>query len=224
MAVETFDLYVRSRCKDLNLSLSELCRLAGMSRQTFYALAEPVAKLPNLSTVVNLASVLEVHPMRLLHLLFDAAPLHPRAKRANKADRSAFVRDVTFADGELVLPGDKFVKTWELQNVGTVPWADRFLDCQDEEILVYQRSGETLHLAANLIPAARRVAVPFTAPGGKVSISVSFTAPDAPGTLLSYWKMAFADGAHCFPPARGVWVKVRVSTLASAALSEKFGA
>jgi DNA-binding Xre family transcriptional regulator len=217
MSVETFDSYVRNRAKGLDLSLSELCRQAGMSRQTLYALGAPGAKLPNLNTVVALAGALEVHPMRLLHLLFDAAPIHPRARGANKGDRSAFVRDVTHADGELVLPGDRFTKTWELQNVGTVPWDGRFLDCQDEELLIYQRNGETLHVASNLMPAAPRVAVPTTAPGEKVEVSVQFTAPGTPGTVLSYWKMAFTDGSFCFPRARGLWAKVRVSTLARAA-------
>lgn len=218
MAVETFDTYVRGRSKDLGLSLAELCRRAGMSRQTLYSLGEAGAKLPNLNTVVALAGVLEVHPMRLLHLLFDAAPVHPRARSANRGDRSGFVRDVTYADGELVLPGDRFTKTWELQNVGTVPWEGRFLDCQDEELLVYQRTGEVLHLAGNLMPTTTRVAVPDTAPGEKAQISMRFTAPGTPGTVLSYWKMAFTDGSFCFPPARGVWVKVRVSNLARAAV------
>lgn len=217
MSAESFDSYVRSRARGLDLSLSELCRQAGMSRQTLYTLGEPGAKLPNLNTGVALAGALEVHPMRLLHLLFDAAPVHPRARSENKRDRSAFVRDVTYADGELVLPGDCFTKIWELQNVGTVPWEGRFLDCQDEDLLSYQRTGETLHLAPNLMPVATRVAVPGTAPGDKVAISVQFTAPDAPATVLSYWKMAFADGSLCFPEARGVWVKVRVSTLARSA-------
>ena len=86
------------------------------------------------------------------------------------------------------------------------------------ETFIRERTGEVLHLAAKLMPATTRVAVPDTAPGDKVQISVRFTAPGTPGTLLSYWKMAFADGSFCFPPARGVWVKVRVSNLARAAM------
>ena len=217
MSVETIDSYVRARTRELGLNQAELARRAQISRQTLHTLCQSGAKLPNLSTVVALAGVLEVHPMRLLHLLFDAASMHPRARRTNRGDRSAFVRDVTYADGELVLPGDRFTKTWELQNVGSVPWEDRFLECQDEELLVYQRSGQAMHLAPNLIPAAQRVPVPLTLPGEKVELSMQFTAPDAPATVLSYWKMTFAGGSFCFPPARGVWVKVRVSSLAHAA-------
>jgi DNA-binding Xre family transcriptional regulator len=218
MPGETLDSYVRNRARELGISLAELSRRAGMSRQTVHALGKANAKMPNLGTVVTLAGVLEVHPMRLLHLMFDASPMPPRVRSSNAADRSAFVRDVSHADGELVLPGERFTKTWELQNVGTVPWEGRFLDCQDEDLLVYQRSGATLHLAANLMPTHSRVPVPTTPPGEKVEISVQFTAPATPGTVLSYWKMVFADGSFCFPPARGVWVKVRISTLARAAV------
>ena len=87
----------------------------------------------------------------------------------------------------------------------------------DEELFVYHRSGEQLHLALPLQPAVMRVAIPDTAPGESVQVSVHFTAPNSPGTVLSYWKSTHADGSLCYPSARGVWVKVLVSTLAATA-------
>ena len=86
----------------------------------------------------------------------------------------------------------------------------------DEEMVVYSRSGEILRLAQPLQPVVPQVPVPTTQPGETVQLSVEFTAPNSPGTVLSYWKMVFADGALCYPAARGVWVKVLVTALAAA--------
>ncbi len=219
---ETLDHYIRIRAKELGLNLSEVCRRAGLSRQTLYALAAVPDKLPALQTIVSLADVLQVHPLRLLNLVFDTQPTVRKVPRQRvRSDHSAFIRDVTFPDGALVLPGQRFTKTWELQNVGRVPWEGRFLQCMDEEIVVYARSGETLTLAHNLVPATTRIPVPPTPPGATVQLSVNFHAPEPAGTVLSYWKSVFADGTVCFPESQGLWVKVRVSTLTSGAYGER---
>ena len=216
---ETLDSYLDERMQLLGISQSELCRRAGISRQTFHTFCMSPDKLPSLQTVLSIAGVLQVHPIRLLQLLFDdwmpPTPSSPPT-RSRRGDRSAFVRDVSFADGELVLPGQRFVKTWELQNVGHVVWAGRLLRCMDDEIVVYGRSGENLHLAQALQPAVREVPIPTTQPGQVVQVSVEFTAPNSPGTVLSYWKSVHADGSFCFPSSRGVWVKVLVTALAAA--------
>ncbi len=211
---ETLDIWMRQRARELGLNMSALCQQSGMGRQTLYDLARIPEKLPSMQTVVALADVLQVHPLRILHLVFDAVPIKPAVKRAQQqGDRSAFVRDVSAPDGALVLPGQRFTKTWELQNAGSVPWEGRFLQCMDEEVVVATRTGETLHLAHNLVPDQQRIPVPTTAPGATVQLSVDFTAPREPGTVLSYWKSVFPDGTLCFADSVGVWVKVRVSTL-----------
>lgn len=213
------DIYIRQRCRERGLSLSALSREAGVSRQTLYDLALNHAKLPTLQTVVAISGVLGVHPMRLLQLIFDVTPVvRDRSTGAQKpGDRSAFVRDVNYADGDLVLPGQRFVKTWEVQNVGSVPWVDRSLVCQDETLTVLLASGDQMELAPNLVPDARVLAVPDAAPGALIQLSMGFTAPSAPATVLSYWKLVNADGSFSFPGARGVWVKVRVTSLATSA-------
>jgi len=218
---ETLDTYIRARTQVLGLSLSEACRQADISRQTLYALSQS-DKLPSMQTVVSLANVLQVHPLRLLQIIFQDVPLaRPVARQRRFDDHSAFARDVSIPDGTLVRPHECFTKTWEVQNVGQVAWENRYLQCVDEEILVYGRSGETLSLAANLQPATSRICVPFTPPGGTVQLSVNFTAPESPGTVLSYWKTVFEDGTLCFPSARGLWVKVRVCTLTTSAHEQR---
>lgn len=216
---ETIESYIRTRAIALSLSLVEVCRRAGISRQTLYSLSQVPQKLPALQTVVSLADVLQVHPMRLLQLIFDGLPVAQRLKqRQKRGDRSAFVQE-TIPDGTLVLFGEQFSKTWELQNVGRVPWEGRYLQCMDEEIVVYSRTGGVLKIAENLVPHVTRISVPITLPGEVARLTVNFTAPAMPGTFLSYWKSVFDDGTLCFPKAQGLSVKVRVNTMATGAFT-----
>ncbi len=214
---ESLDSYIRSRANELGVSLSELCRRAKISRQTLYTLHQVPDKLPALQTVVSLAEVLHVHPLRLLQLVFDELPLTSQVKQKQAlGDQSAFVQE-TVPDGTMVLYGERFAKEWQLQNVGRVPWEGRYLQCMDEEIVVYTRTGETLKIAERLKPDVMRIAVPSTAPGCSVKLTVNFTAPTMSGNFLSYWKSVFEDGTLCFPKAQGLSVMVRVSTMATGA-------
>jgi hypothetical protein len=219
---ETLDGYIRKRCVVLGISRSDLSRLTGLSRQTLHSLADVPRTMPTLPTLISLADTLKVHPVRLVHLVFDDGVLPAQMQgRQRRNDNSVFVADVTFEDGALVVPNQRFTKTWELQNVGKVAWVGRYLQCMDEDVVVYTRSGEVLSLAHNLQPAHTRVPVPDTRPGELVRVSVDFTAPDPPGTVLSYWKSTFADGSLCFPQSRGLWVKVRVTSMALGAQVER---
>jgi transcriptional regulator with XRE-family HTH domain len=216
--------FVEQRAQALGLTLSELCRRADISRQTLYSLLHDTQRLPTLDTVMAVAQALQVIPLRLLQLLCEQhAKTRPRSQRrvrVLRGDQSAFVRDVTYPDGELVLPGQRFLKVWELQNVGEVPWDNRWLRCVDEELVVYSRSGELLRLAQNLTPSVQAIRVPRTLPGQTVQLCVEFTAPLHPGTVMSYWRSTHDDGQLCFPSSRGMWVKVQVSQLAAAGSHE----
>lgn len=207
--------YMLQRMHALGLSQTQLCTDARISRQTLHSMLNAPHKLPALQTVFSLAQVLQVHPLRLLLLLCDQQVQQGQAPlRRMQGDKSAFVRDVTHPDGELVLPGQRFTKVWELQNVGQVPWQNRWLQCMDEDIVVYANNESTLRIAQPLRPDQARLPVPFTRPGDVARLSASFHAPTEAGTVLSYWKMAFEDGTLCFPAAHGVWVKVQVTSLA----------
>lgn len=204
------EAFVRRRCDELEMSLAELCRSAGVSRQTLYD-CWAVDRYPSTQTLVALSWRLRVHPLRLLELVFWQTPLPPDSTGYRPGDRSAFVSDPTHPDGEWVMAGERFTKVWRLQNAGRVPWEGRSLSCQDEDVVVYsRREAEPLKLAPPLTPEATCVPVPDTPPGETVDIAATFLAPDAPGTVLSYWKMTDADGRICFPEARGVWVRVTV--------------
>lgn len=117
---QNLEQYIRQRCNSLRISLSEVCRQADISRQTLYECWSKEQKYPSLSTLVAISHVLKVHPLRLLQLVFQQQA-SPDLSQVMLGDQSAFVADVTYPDGEQVVTGERFRKTWCLQNVGSVP-------------------------------------------------------------------------------------------------------
>jgi len=114
-------------------------------------------------------------------------------------DDSRFVADVTIPDGTTVRAGQEFVKTWEIQNTGLVPWQGRFM----------QRQG--VMSGQGLCTSASRVPVPTTMPGQDAMITVTFTAPNLPGSCRVDWKMTDKDGRLYFPYLGGLYVTVNVT-------------
>jgi hypothetical protein len=113
-------------------------------------------------------------------------------------DASAFVADVTIPDGTTVGTGQRFVKTWEIANTGTVAWHGRFL--------------LRAHLPRDNGRCATptQVPVPDTPPGHDVDISVPAMASDTPGSCWVGWKMVDGEGRFCFAGLRPVYFLVTV--------------
>lgn len=109
------------------------------------------------------------------------------------SDLAAYASDVTIPDGTNMEPGEAFLKTWRLSNIGTSTWTTQYaLTFVEGE----QMSG----------PAS----VPLTTnvpPGGAVDISVNLVAPQATGTHRGYWQMRNANG-QLFITA--IWVEITV--------------
>jgi DNA-binding SARP family transcriptional activator len=122
----------------------------------------------------------------------SAEPLVP-------GDNDRFIADVTIPDGTTVHTGQQFTKTWEIQNTGTMPWHNRFL----------QRQG--LLDGPGLCASVARVPVQETQPGQDVRISVTFTAPKLPGSCYVDWKIVDANGHLTFPHKAGLYVTVNVT-------------
>ncbi|WP_200191660.1 NBR1-Ig-like domain-containing protein [Halorhodospira abdelmalekii] len=221
------ELYIRRLARQQGLALSELARRAGMSRQALYGIWKP-GHHPSVGTLIRIARVLEVHPLGLLQLLFREEPgaAYETGESADPAqvnsgtDGSAFIRDDNYPDGSQVLAGQSFRKAWTIQNVGEQVWEDRFLACQDRQVqFVAIDAGREVPVAQSLIPEQPRVPIPTTYPGQTVTVEVGFTAPSAPSTVISYWKMTYEDGRLCFTESRGIWVQVSVVTPFGAAVN-----
>ena len=162
--------------------------------------------------------MLNVHPLVLIRLLFKDKTRTFRVPQLQETkydkDYSGFVRDVTIPDNSVVTENQIFEKIWEIQNLGEVEWINRRLVCQDEELIVTKKSGESAtplsSSLAHLIPLEKEIPIPTTPPNATVQLAVQFRAPDCPCTTISYWKMVDEFGGICFPEMRGVACQVRV--------------
>jgi len=105
------------------------------------------------------------------------ATITPVSSPTAVCDQALFVNDVTIPDGTVVEPGKGFKKTWRLRNTGACTWSGY--------TLVFD-SGESMSPVIDPIGTV--------APGQEVDVSVSFTAPVAPGDYRSYWRIRNPSG------------------------------
>lgn len=113
-------------------------------------------------------------------------------------DDVRFVADATIPDGTTVRVGQRFVKTWEIRNSGSVEWINRYL----------RRLGPSD--AEGLCHSPARVPIPRTPPGAPVRISVPFTAPALPGSCRADWMIVDETGRYFFPNKHSLYVIVHV--------------
>jgi hypothetical protein len=94
------------------------------------------------------------------------------------------IRDVTIPAGTEVQPNEHLTKTWQVANTGTCDWLFGYR--------VGPVSGDSL--AQDSVRVSGNSPVPK---GEWRQVSVSFSAPEDPGTYIQYWQMN--DGAgHSF--------------------------
>jgi hypothetical protein len=94
----------------------------------------------------------------------------------SSCNNSAFVADVTIADGTVMKPGNDFEKVWRIQNTGTCTWDDGY-------VLVYLGGS----LDGHNVPIKEKK--DFVEPGKTHDFGVDLTAPLTPNTYEDCWKM-----------------------------------
>lgn len=117
---------------------------------------------------------------------------------SNACDDSAFVSDVTVPDGTQFSPGEKFTKTWRIQNSGTCTW--------NSDYAAFFVDGSTLDASSPI-----SLTVEAVEPGAVVDISVEMVAPATNGNYASYWQMQNASGE---PFGVTFYVEIRVGSAA----------
>jgi hypothetical protein len=90
-----------------------------------------------------------------------------------KRSEMRYLADVTIPDGQLMQPGEKFVKTWKVRNTGESTWGDGYK-------LAFFNDKQ--------MGAPETIALPPARPGDEVTVSVTLTAPEEPGSHKSTWK------------------------------------
>jgi hypothetical protein len=113
---------------------------------------------------------------------------------------ATFIADVTYPDGTIVSPGQSFLKTWRIKNVGTCTW-------NSEYQLVFE-SGDAMSG-----PAHQQLTEIHIPPGETLDISVQLTAPETSGTYRGNWKLRSPHG-DIFGTTTGnpIWVEIEVVT------------
>ncbi len=108
------------------------------------------------------------------------ATMPPTPTSSNCTSLAKFVDDVTVPDDTEMLPGQEFIKTWRLQNVGTCTWTNQF-----DTIFV---SGDQMN---GISPLPLTTAV---APNATLDISVTLKAPGTTGTYHGNWELRTPSG------------------------------
>ncbi len=128
-------LLIRKRCNDLNLSITQLAVISGVSRKNIYKILDGNRLNPRLDTVLKLAEALKLHPYSLFQGMVESTkiPAYPAHAPLLKHDGCGFVADMTYPDNTRVKAGEYFIKTWLIQNIGNLHWRGRFLQCMDEQ-------------------------------------------------------------------------------------------
>lgn len=126
-----------------------------------------------------------------------AGPPASKAPAACK-DSAILVQDVTYPDNAHVTPGEKFTKTWKIQNNGKCKW-----------------SGYTVaFVSGDRMEAPDSVPVPEAEVRSMVNVSVDLVAPAADGTYTGNFQLRNAQGKSVkVGTGSTFWVKINVGTV-----------
>ncbi len=90
----------------------------------------------------------------------------------------AFVADVTVPDNTRFQKGEKFTKTWRMQNTGSTAWP--------EETYAILATGDAMGAQA-------KIKVGAVQPGKTIDVNVDMVAPAADGTYQAQWQLIAKD-------------------------------
>lgn len=132
----------------------------------------------------------------------------PTAGTPTGGDSAQYVADITVPDGTQFSPGERFTKTWRLQNTGTSVWTSNYA---------------LAFIGGSQMGGPQDVTLTQSvAPGETVDISVNLVAPQENGSYKGFWEMRNA-GEELFPNAVFVDINVVGGTPAAGATSTPSG-
>jgi hypothetical protein len=200
---QDLESFIHRRMRAIGLSMGELADSAQITRAHLRRVITGQTSNPGILTLHKLAIALKVQEMGLLRYFLghdihcdipDVGVRHINPQ--NNIDVLAFVDDVTVPDHSVMMAGEKFVKTWAVQNAGQVNWVGRRLVRVDQNMVVAERAANgnlTPLLDAYLDSLGREVEVPNTPPGHIAELSVSFMAPRENCSVASIWQFVDND-------------------------------
>lgn len=107
------------------------------------------------------------------------ASVSPTARTLGCND-ATFISHITYPDNSVVEPGQEFTKIWEIKNSGSG-------DC------AWTNSYRLIFVGGNILGSDSTRIGQKVGVGANVRVRLEMTAPNAPGTYTSQWRMATAD-------------------------------
>ena len=168
---------------DSNMLMTEVAATI-IAENTQAALLTPSATMPPPPTATTLP--LPTQPIPSTPSTANPAAL-PTVPGGISPDNATWIADVTVPDGTVFWQGERFTKTWRIENSGTTTWDSGytlifwdsfptgFYDFVDEE---YRAVSIT-----NVVE-----------PTNQIEISIRMAAPDTLGKYQFYWKLVNEDG------------------------------
>ena len=123
---------------------------------------------------------------------------------ANCRDNAILVEDVTYPDNTVVPGGEKFTKTWKLQNTGTCAW-----------------TGYSIaFVSGDRMDSPDSAPVPETAPKSPVDVSIDLLAPSTDGAYTGNYELRNSAGeVVLIGVEKSFWVKIVVGEGATSSSS-----
>ncbi|MCX6055389.1 MAG: NBR1-Ig-like domain-containing protein [Chloroflexi bacterium] len=113
-------------------------------------------------------------------------------------DTATFVGE-NVPDNSVFTPGQTFVKTWVIKNMGSLTWTTAYQ-------LVFSASPQ-----GDSLSGPNQINFPqATAPGKTVSLSLPLVAPLSPGAYSVFWTIRNESGETVAVDGGNLWVKIQV--------------
>lgn len=191
---QQFGRELRYRREKAGLTAAQLARAIDRDRRTITS-AEEGRDLPGAPVIYELERILNAEGLLLSY--YEAALMAKRREKlhmeefhnglapdASEDEASEFLGE-TVPDGTLMLPGQRFEKTWTIRNAGSVVWENRRLS----------RMG--IAAGPGLITTPAFIEIPTTRPGEEITLAVPCISHVVQGTSLATFKMT-DDGKRLY--------------------------
>jgi len=164
---------------------------------------EETAPLPTQTPIIQVVTATPNPPTQTPYIQVVTATPNPPTQTATTkpvlCNIASFISDVTIPDGTEVNPGQSFVKTWRVKNVGSCTWTTAYA-------LVF--------VSGNAMNGPSVLALPVSvAPGQVIDLSVNLKASDTSGSYTGYWMLRNQNNALFGVGNDGMtnlWVKIKV--------------
>jgi hypothetical protein len=145
-------------------------------------------------------AVRATHPDATATGLSPTQTLFPVMTSTLSLDKAAFVSE-NYPDNSILKPGEAFIKTWEIKNIGASPWTTNY-----HLVLIASPEGNTLGSVPQISFSHQ------TSPGETMLLSAPLVAPQTEGIYVAYYsiineagEVVAVDGSNL------LWVKIKVS-------------